>query len=209
MNFTLENRGINRSDPLWPNRPPKPEKWAFKNSFTIYVHFSKQDVDDEKNKEVLVVDPIFSLYTFGPETNSQNAYFFVCGNISKFFGLKMFIFAHTGMLHRGEKIELNRNYESDTVLASQISQRIDISIGPLADVNMKVIPKFKTVILGQLETNTSIEISVTTKSGQNESFVDGFLAVNLGESAITLINAISHPVSLVSCRQQSKQMVIY
>ena len=73
--------------------------------------------------------------------------------------------------------------------------------GPLADVKLSVEPKRQQVILDQKKPSMTLAIEVATLSGQEESFVEGVLKINLGGSNLSLIKASSTPGNIVSCRK--------
>ncbi|XP_063717487.1 uncharacterized protein LOC134844636 [Symsagittifera roscoffensis] len=195
----MENRGIPIIDPFEPDKLPAIQKWNFASDFTVRVKFSKQFVDTPKMNTVYVSTKL-QYVEFGPQQNdSQEADIFVYGNFPEFFGSTMVVNADTRI--SAGYLRLSKPSIGNPVLAPQISQEIEFSIGPLADVKLSVKPKRQQVILDQKKPNMTLAIEVTTLSGQEESFVEGNLEINLGGSNLGLIKASSTPGNIVSCRK--------
>ena len=199
IKITMENKGIPIIDPFEPDKLPAIQKWNFASDFTVRVKFSKQFVDTPKMNTVYVSTKL-QYVTFGPQQNdSQEADIFVYGNFPEFFGATMVVNADTRI--SAGYLRLSKPSNGNPVLAPQISQEIEFSIGPLADVKLSVKPKRQQVILDQKKPNMTLAIEVTTLSGQEESFVEGNLEINLGGSNLGLIKASSTPGNIVSCRK--------
>ena len=133
INITMENRGIPIIDPFEPDRPPYFQKWNFASYFYVQVKFSKQFVNTPKINTVFVSTKPQNVL-FGPHIDKQEAEIFVYGNLSEFFRAKVLVNADTRI--SSGTLELSKPSNGNPVLAPQISQEIELSIGPVIPQGM-------------------------------------------------------------------------
>ena len=201
IEIVVENKGMIKPNIFQRDEAPEWQPWDFKRDFTLKVRLIK----DPKDLSDFMIhdDPQTVTIKAGGLNEAQKLKFWVYGDLADFYGDNVRLIAETTT---SDAYELAQKFEGDILLSSETVRDAELSVGPEADVTMRVTKEKATVELGDVSP-VQLQVELKAKGAKTAKLINGDLIINIGTAPVKLTTAATVPENLATCEMKGKQWV--